>query len=108
MVTPTELARQAQTDILLLRQEFRTFVDGYKSLDVRTMSERLAVLEDRVARLEKAVEEVKHMPAILDRLNKLEEEKRESHKRSANFIYAVIGIAIGIVGNLIVSAFKKS
>lgn len=108
MATATEMAREAKHDISLLRLEFRGFADGFKSLDIRTMSERLAVLEEKVGRLEKVAEEVKHVPAILDRLNKLEEEKRESYKRVWQFFFLLGGVVLGVVGNLIAGALKPN
>lgn len=108
MATPTETARQAQTDVSLLRQEFESFVDGYERLDVLAMSHRLAVLEAQMNRLERVAEEVKHIPAILDRLNKLEEEKRESYKRVWQFFFLLGGVVLGVVGNLIAGALKPN
>ena len=106
--SPTELATEVRQDVSVLRKEFELFVADANRINAQGIRERRAVAEERIAKLEEVVEEVKHIPVILDRLNKLEEERRESHKRGANFIYAVLGISLGVVGNLIVSAFKKS
>ncbi len=51
------------------------------------LQERLAVVESQLADIKKA--------------------KEESDKRGANFIDAGIGIALGVVGNLIVAAFRR-
>ncbi len=130
--SPAQLARDAKHAIDLLKQDVELFKKQFEGLKLLQFRERVAiltregdalrkevaaasklretnaVLEEKVARLEKVAEEAKQLPVILDRLNKLERDKDESTRRAANFVYAVIGIALGVVGNLIVSAFKKS
>jgi len=102
------MARQAQTDLSLLRLEFGLFKTDHQGLEIPGMRVRLVVLEEKLVRLEKAVEEVKHIPAILDRLNRQEEEKRESYKRVWQFFFLLGGVVLGVIGNLIVSALKSS
>lgn len=130
--SPTQLARDAKHAIDLLKQDVELFKKQFEGLELLQLREQVAiltregdalrkevvsasklretnaVLEEKVARLEKVAEEAKQLPVILDRLNKLEEEKRESQKRVWQFFFLLGGVVLGIVGNLIVSAFKKS
>ena len=108
MATAAELARDASHKTALLQQDVNLLREEVQRLELVLLRERVAVLENAVTRLEKVAEDVKPIPAILDRLNKLEEEKRESYKRVWQFFFVLGGVVLGVVGNLVVSALKPS
>ncbi len=95
-----------------LRREFELFSERFERLELAKLREANAVLEAKVARLEKVAEDAKQLPVILDRLNKLEEERRESQKRTWQSFFAAIGVAFGVlggvIGQLILSAVKPT
>lgn len=124
-ISPTDLAREAAAKGDILRNEFDLFCKQVSELSLPELRERVvvletevaglrkeseasaqlrhanAVLEEKVARLEKVAEEAKQLPVILDRLNKLEEEKREAGKRLWQFIFAAVGLVLGVLGGLV-------
>ena len=128
----TELARNAISHSVLLRTEFELFRDQCADLSLPELRERVAVLEtqvvdlrreaesatrlrhahavleEKVTRLEKVAEEAKQLPVILDRLNKLEDEKRESYKRVWQFFFLLAGVVLGVVGNLIAGSLRQN
>ena len=106
--SPTEIARQAIDEVRELKAKVAQLESELNRYQLLVVLQRMSVLETKVTQSEVTLEEVKKLAVIDDRVCRLERERDESGKRSANFIYAVIGIALGVVGNLIVSAFKKS
>jgi len=108
MASPTEIARQAIDEVRELKAKVTQLEAEINRYQLLAALNRLAVQETKMLQSEKVLEEVKRLAVIDDRVTRLEREKDESGKRAANFVYAVIGIALGVVGNLIVSAFKKS
>jgi len=103
MATPTELAREAQKQIELLQAEFEIHQRGMENLKLFDLRERLVVLEQKIAKLERELEALKSLPIIADRVDRLERDRDESEKRRWQFAY----IFAGAVATLLVTVLVQ-
>ena len=85
--TPTELARDAHTQVGLLEKDVVRLREEAERLDPLQLRERLAVLEDRVAELRKS--------------------KEEADRRYWQFVVLFIGGLLTLAINLVVSFVRK-
>jgi signal recognition particle subunit SEC65 len=112
--SPSEIAREVQREVLLLRSEFdqpRTELDN---AEFRRVRERLAVLENRLSELDKAIEQLKpskaeaeEMGALKNRLTQLEEQKKLGDTRAFQFIVLFIGGLLTLAINIALLFLKK-
>ena len=107
MATPTEMAREAHTQIALLRAEFEIHQRGIETLKLIDLRERLAVLDEKIAKLERELEAVKCLPVIVVRVDKLEQHRDETDKRRWQFVVLFVGGILTLAINLVVSFVRK-
>lgn len=86
-----ELARTTRSDLALLEQEFNLHIETFKSYELAELRTMVAILSERVVRLEKAKEDV--------------------DKRQWQFVYITLGVIgsllSGLVVQLLLWALKK-
>lgn len=89
--SPTEYAREIATDLAVLRAEYDTTSREYEKADLAKLRERTAILETRVAELDRC--------------------KQEADKRQWQFVYITLGVIgsllSGLVVQLLLWALKK-
>ncbi len=91
MATPTEMAHEAQRQIAELRSVCDTRFSGIDKLELVELRERLAVVEEKIAKAERELESLKTLPVLDDRVDKLERHKDDSEKRRWQFVYIFAG-----------------
>ena len=86
-----ELARTTRNDLAILEREFNLHIETFKSYELAELRTSVAVLSERVVRLEKA--------------------KDEADKRQWQFVYITLGVIgsllSGLVVQLLLWALKK-
>ncbi len=89
--SPAEIAKQTTKDLAVLQATFDYHKTQYDNLQLTVLRETVAVLSERVARLEKA--------------------KDEADKRQWQFVYITLGVIgsllSGLVVQLLLWALKK-
>jgi hypothetical protein len=109
------VARIDELDLLQLRDRVKVVEQTLPDL-VRRASEaeqwekRVAIVEGHVADLNRSKDDFDKLTVRAavtdDRVNKLEKKDDEAGKRVWQFLFVLLGVVFGVVGNLIVSAFK--
>lgn len=115
MATQTEqLAIDAHSKIDVLRAEFNLVQDQFQKLSLGDLRERLAVIENRLAELDKAVEKLKptkaeseEMGAIKNRLTQLEEQKKLADTRLFQFYMLFAGGIMTLAVQVAILFLKK-
>ena len=86
-----ELARTTRSDLALLEQEFNLHIETFKSYELAELRTTVAILSERVVRLEKA--------------------KDEADKRQWQFVYIFTGgmttLLVTAVVQLLIAMLKK-
>ena len=82
MPSPSDMAREAQSNIDALRIEFDLLKDAISKLELEKLRERVAIIEEKVADLRKV--------------------KEESEKRHWQFVYIFVGAILTILCTVIV------
>jgi hypothetical protein len=114
MASPTELARESLNKTEILQKVVELLKERLDKLDKLQLYERLAVVERRLADLEKAVEELKptkaeheEMGAVKNRLTQLEDQKKLGDTRAFQFIVLFIGGLLTLAINIALLFLKK-
>lgn len=102
MATPSEMARDAQKHSENLRIEFELLKQDIEKFDLLRIGERLIRIEEKTVQLEKSNEEIKRVPVIDDRVNKLEKHKDDSEKRGWQFVYIFSGAVAALLCSFLV------
>jgi len=89
--SPIEYAREIATDLAVLRAEYDTTSREYEKADLARLRERTAVLETRVAELERC--------------------KQDADKRQWQFVYIFAGgmatLLVTVLVQLVIAVLKK-
>ncbi len=96
------LARDVDRGLAILRTEHDNFRKEFERTQVSQLRERLAVMEESLARFEKLLDELKHVLVLEDRVNKLEKHHEEAGKRSWQFVFIAVGAGCAVVGGVAV------
>jgi hypothetical protein len=100
--SPTRLAREAKEAGELLKQEHEFLLSRFDDLDLLGLRERVARIEERLLRVEKTQEDIKEVPVLADRINKLEKHKEETEKRGWQFVFIGAGAGLALIGGIVV------
>ena len=100
--SPTRLAREAKEAIELLQKDHDFLRERFDVLELLDLRERVARFEERLARVEKTLEELKLVPVLEDRVNKLEHREEESSKRRWQFAYIFAGAVTTLLVTVLV------
>ncbi|MFO0852171.1 MAG: hypothetical protein U0871_26940 [Gemmataceae bacterium] len=109
--SPTELAREAQKHSETLRIEFELLRNEFERYDMPRLRERLAILEERMAKHETRVEEFviaqTKIAVLNDRVEELKKSKEKSDRRYWQFVVLFVGGLLTLAINLVVSFIRK-
>lgn len=114
MASPTELAREAITKVEVLRAEFDVKMDELAKLNLIEAGQQIAILRDRIHKLEISIEqtkptrdEIEEIGALKNRVSQLEDHKKLADTRIFQFIMLFIGGVITLLVQLIILFVKK-
>lgn len=109
MAVPTtaELARQTASEFADLKKDVELLLKQTEQLKLNELPTDLAVLNHRLAQIEKAAEDLRIMPVLTDRVNKLEKHKEEADRRYWQFVVLFVGGILTLAINLVVSFVRK-
>lgn len=102
MASPTELARKALDELKDLQAEVNSLKKEVGQYDFLQVVQRLAVIEAKLAQLEKAQDEVKQIAVLADRVSELKKANEESGKRGWQFVYIAAGAGLALVSSFAV------
>jgi hypothetical protein len=105
--SPTEKVRILQEEVLVLKAQILAIQKDIDRSDVHRVRERLAVIDERLNRLDRAIEEHKQFPVLENRLAQLEEQKKLGDTRLFQFVMLFVGGVITLSVQIVLLFFKK-